>query len=77
MHLVRHAGLDPASRRALDVLARFGELRLPSVARLELIPVKTEAGMRAFMKTVVYGQTLISHQSLFNIHWPMITDHCL
>ena len=37
----RHAGLDPASRRVLetlDVPARFGWLRLPSVARLEFTP---------------------------------------
>jgi len=27
--------------------------------RLEFIPMKIEAGMAAFMKTVVYGQTLI------------------
>ena len=32
----------------LDVLARFGSLRLPSVARLEFIPMKIGAGMTTF-----------------------------
>jgi len=34
------------------VLARFGELRLPSVARLEFIPMKIGAGMTTFLDTV-------------------------
>jgi len=32
----------------LDVLARFGSLRLPSVARLEFTPMKIGAGMTTF-----------------------------
>ena len=36
----------------LDVLARLGLLRLPSVARLEFIPMKIGAGMTTFLDTV-------------------------
>jgi hypothetical protein len=59
--MFRHAGLDkpalacPVVNRGcltrghpgevLDVLARIGSLRLPSVARLEFIPMKIAAGM--------------------------------
>jgi len=59
----RHAGLEePAPYsgyggiqnvlRELDVLARFGELRLPSVARLEFIPMKIGAGMTTFFENL-------------------------
>ena len=43
--IVCHSGLDPESSVVLDVLARFGSLRLPSVAPLEFIPMKIGAGM--------------------------------
>jgi len=58
MHLLRHAGLEEPvpylirGHPVLDVLARFGELRLPSVARLEFIPMKIGAGMTTFLDTV-------------------------
>jgi len=48
MHLFRHAGLDPASRRSWKYW------------------IPAFAGMTTFMKTVVYGQTLIRIVSLFN-----------
>jgi hypothetical protein len=44
---IRHPG------EALDVLARFGSLRLPSVARLEFIPMKIGAGMTPFWENVI------------------------
>jgi hypothetical protein len=73
MYLFRHAGVEePAPYlirghpgEVLDVLARIRSLRLPSVARLEFIPMKIGAGMTTFMKTVVYGQTLITGSSRF------------
>jgi len=37
--LIRHP------EEVLDVLARFGSFRLPSVARLEFIPMEIGAGM--------------------------------
>ncbi len=43
--VVCHSGLDPESSVVMDVLARFGSLRLPSVAPLEFIPMKIGAGM--------------------------------
>jgi hypothetical protein len=38
--------------KTLDVLARFGSLRLPPVARLEFIPMEIGAGMMTFFETV-------------------------
>jgi len=52
--LIRH----PEIVKRLDVLARFGELHLPSVVRLEFIPMKIGAGMTSFYeKSFVYGQS--------------------
>ncbi len=73
MYLFRHAGLEePAPylirghpEEVLDVLARIRSLRLPSVARLEFTPMEIGAGMTTFMKTVLYGQTLIKGSSPF------------
>jgi hypothetical protein len=42
--LIRH----PETLKRLDVLARSGSLRLPSVARLEFTPMKIGAGMTLF-----------------------------
>jgi hypothetical protein len=54
-----HAGLEESAPylirghrgEVLDVLARFGSLRLPSVARLEFIPMKIGVGMTTFSET--------------------------
>jgi len=57
MRLFRHAGLDePAPYlirghpEGLESTGCARSLRLPSVARLEFIPMKIGAGMTAFMK---------------------------
>jgi hypothetical protein len=66
----RHAGLEePAPewiRGHPENLERTGcarslrSLRLPSVARLEFIPMKIGTGMTIYLGILVYGQTLIS-----------------
>jgi hypothetical protein len=45
--LTRH----PGSSRNTDVLARFGSLPLPPVARLEFIPMEIGTRMAIFMET--------------------------
>ena len=52
--LIRH----PEGLESTGCARSLGSLRLPSVARLEFIPMKIGTGMTTFMKTVVYGQTL-------------------
>jgi len=42
----------PVFTGTLDVLARLGLLRLPSVARLEFIPMKIGAGMTTFLEVI-------------------------
>jgi hypothetical protein len=46
--LIRHPVPPLWELKGLDVLARLGSLRLPSVARLEFIPMKIGAGMTPF-----------------------------
>ncbi len=57
MRLFRHAGLDPASRRRPDESREPSQRLGPGFHREPWIPAF--AGMTTFMKTVVYGQTLI------------------
>jgi hypothetical protein len=52
--VIRHPDVVPAPvfTGTLDVLARLGLLRLPSVARLEFIPMKIGAGMTTFLEVI-------------------------
>jgi hypothetical protein len=50
--LIRH----PETFEKTGCARLLRSFRLPSVARLELIPMKIGAGMTAFTKTMVYGQ---------------------
>jgi hypothetical protein len=52
LDLIRH----PEGFESTGCARSLRSLRLPSVARLEFIPMKIGTGMTTFIKTVVYGQ---------------------
>ena len=62
MRLFRHPGLEEPAPYSVKRGHPEG-LESPGFG-LEFIPMKIGAGMTTFMKTVVYGQTLISRSSL-------------